>query len=481
MSRRKFLGLAGSAISVSVASQFAPARFVKAAVPESKKVVIIGAGLAGLAAAYELNRAGYDVTVLEAQSRPGGRVLTYRDPFADGLYAELGAEYIDASDEFNHRYCKKFGLKVLQAKRYDGIFVRGKGFHMDSFKKNKERLPFEGTQPGVLFGQEVQYTKRLLQGITKTNDLPAEILQLDQMSIADLLKREGAPKDVIELYTYLNATEETARPDEMSALSMLRSHLKQTAFSELQNEGRILGGNDQLPKAFAKSLSDKILYQRPVRKIHPDPNGVEVWFDEEGTLRSMRATRLITTIPFTVLRDLEITPDFSPEKMHCIRKLAYGHGMKIAMQFKSRFWDERGSLGQRVFTDTKLRRIYHMSIDQPGPRGILMSFTSADDASKLGRMNEAERLDTALKEVTKVWSEAPSYWEGGVSKYWNEDPWSKGSYSFTGVGQERDFLELARKPEGRVHFAGEQTSIFRASMNGAIESGVRVCTEIQKI
>lgn len=480
ISRRNFLGLVGGTLSIPIATKIASARIEYPPRPDSKEVLIICAGLAGLAAAYELNRTGYDVTVLEARSTPGGRVLTYRDPFADGLYAELGAEYIDTSDEFNHRYCKKFGLKVLQAKRYDSIFVRGKAFHMDSFKKNKERLPFEGTQPGVLFGQEAQYTKRLLQGIKNPNDLPAEILQLDQMSIADLLKREGAPKDVIELYTYLNATEETARPEEMSALSMLRSHLKQTAFSELQNEGRILGGNDQLPRAFAKTLSDRILYRRPVRKIQHDPNGVEVWFDEEGTLRSMRAPRLITTIPFTVLRELEITPEFSPEKMQCIRKLAYGHGMKIAMQFKRRFWDEQGSLGQRVFTDTKLRRIYHMSIDQPGPRGILMSFTSAEDASKLGGMSEAERLDTALMEVSKIWNEAPSYWEGGVSKYWNEDPWSKGSYSFTGVGQERDFLELARKPEGRVHFAGEQTSIYRASMNGAIESGVRVCAEIQK-
>jgi monoamine oxidase len=480
MTRRKFLALGGGVISASILPKLVTARVVKAAMPDSKRVVILGAGLAGLAAGYELNKAGYDVMILEARSRPGGRVLTYRDPFADGLYAELGAEYVDASDEFNHRYCKQFGLKVLTAKRYDGIFVRGKSFHMDSFKKNKEKLPFEGTQPGVLFGQEAQYTKQILQGLKNPDDLPEKILQFDQMSIAQLLKQEGAPQDVIELYTYLNATEETARPEEMSALSMLRSHLRQTAFSELQNEGRIFGGNDQLPKAFAKSLSDKILYRRPVRKIQHSQNGVEVWFDEEGTVRSLQAPRLITTIPFTVLREMEITPEFSSEKMKCIRTLAYGHGMKIAMQFKRRFWDEPQSLGQRVFTDTKLRRIYHMSIDEPGPRGILMSFTSAEDAEKLGALSEVERLNTALQEVSKIWGDASSFWEGGVSKYWNEDPWTKGSYSFTGVGQERDFLDLAKKPEGPVHFAGEQTSIFRASMNGAIESGVRVCAEVQK-
>ena len=73
---------------------------------EAPQVLVLGAGLAGLAAAYELQRAGFGVTVLEARSRPGGRVRTYRDPFADGLYAEMGAEYVDASDAFAHKYCR---------------------------------------------------------------------------------------------------------------------------------------------------------------------------------------------------------------------------------------------------------------------------------------------------------------------------------------------------------------------------------------
>ena len=157
-------------------------------------------------------------------------------------------------------------------------------------------------------------------------------------------------------------------------------------------------------------------------------------------------------------------------------RLGYGQMMKVAMQFKKRFWDEPGSVGQRVFTDTMLRRIYHMSIDQPGPRGILMSFTSGADAEKLGFLSEDSRLETALSEVTRVWPEAPKFWESAAIKYWNEDPWVRGSYSFLGVGQ-KDFRAIARKPEGVVHFAGEHTAT--ASMNGAIASGVRVAKEIQ--
>jgi monoamine oxidase len=478
--RRTFLGETGKTLALAMAaSAGARATFATGQAPAgSREVLVIGAGLGGLSAAYELKKAGYAVTVLEARARPGGRVLTYRDPFADGLYAEMGAEYVDATDEFDHRYCKELGLKVMTARLYDAIFVRGQRIKMASFKQNREKLPYAGTEPGQLFGQEGRYLKRLLALIKDPDRLPPEILKLDNLSVVELLAQEGAPEDVGALYTYTQATESTARPHEMSALAMVRSLRR--SFNEDTDEGRILGGNDQLPKGLARALSGQILYDRPVRKIAHDREGATVSFEENGALKTLSAPRLVIAMPFRVLRDTEITPSFSFAKMRCIETLAYGHVMKIAMQYARRFWDEPGSLGQRVFTDTMLRRVYHFSIDQPGPRGILMSFTSGADAEKLGRLPETERLRVALSEATRIWPEAPQYWEGAAVKYWNEDPWTRGSYSFTGVGQARDFLEIARAPEGRVHFAGEHTSVHRASMNGAIESGVRVAEEIRR-
>jgi monoamine oxidase len=475
MNRRAFLDQTGKTLALALTAGASPGA---QAAGSARQALVLGAGLAGLAAAYELQKAGYAVTVLEARSRPGGRVLTYRDPFADGLYAEMGAEYVDATDEYDHRYCKELGLKVMTAKLYDAIFVRGQKLRMAPFKQDKEKLPFAGTEGGQLFGQEARYLQRLLKMIPDPESLPPEILKLDNLSVVELLLQEGAPEDIVALYTYTQATESTARPHEMSALAMVRSHRR--SFSEDTDEGRILGGNDQLPKALARALSGQILYDRPVRRIAHDREGAEVWFEEGGAIRSLRTPRLVIAIPFKVLRDLEITPAFSIAKMKCIQTLAYGQVMKIAMQYARRFWDEPGSLGQRVFTDTMLRRVYHFSIDQPGPRGILMSFTSGADAEKIGRMPDAERQRVALEETTRVWPEAPRHWEGAAVKYWNEDPWIRGSYSFNGVGQARDFLEIARAPEGRVHFAGEHTSVHRASMNGALESGVRAADEIRK-
>jgi monoamine oxidase len=482
--RRHFLAQTGKTLALALAAAHAPraegasAQQSRTNISGSRQVLVLGAGLAGLAAAHELKKAGYAVTVLEARSRPGGRVLTYRDPFADGLYAEMGAEYVDATDEYDHRFCKELGLKVMTAKLYDAIFVRGQKLKMAPFKQNKQALPYAGTEGGKLFGQEARYLKRLLDQIPDPDRMPPEILKLDNLSVVELLMQEGAPEDIVALYTYTQATESTARPHDMSALAMVRSHRR--SFSEDTDEGRILGGNDQLSKGLARALAGQILYNRPVRRIAHDKDGAEVFFEEGGAVRSLRAPRLVVAIPFKVLRDIEVTPSFSFAKARCIETLAYGQVMKIAMQYGRRFWDEPGSLGQRVFSDTMLRRVYHFSIDQPGPRGILMSFTSGSDAEKLGSMPEAERLRVALAETTRIWPEAAQHWESAAVKYWNEDPWTRGSYSFNGVGQARDFLEIARAAEGRVHFAGEHTSIHRASMNGALESGVRAAEEIRK-
>ena len=473
MNRREFLRTTGT---VAVGLAAGACASVQPPRKPRRRVLVLGAGLAGLAAAYELDRAGFGVTVLEARSRPGGRVLTYRDPFADGLYAEMGAEYVDADDEDTIRFCRAFGLKIMTAKLYDGVFLRGKRMAMRDLKSGAATLPYEGTVTGRLFGQEAQYTKRLVEKIQNSDELPPEIQKLDNKSVVELLLEQGAPRDIVNLYTYLNATERTARPENLSALSMVLGHARSSAFSEQQDEGRIFGGNDQLPKAFAKELADKILYNRPVRRITHTLDGVEVRFEEGSSLRSIRADRLVVAIPFGVLRALEITPAFSPEKMKVIDSLSYGHVMKIAMQYKTRFWDEPESIGQRVLTDTKLRRVYHMSTNQPGPRGILMSFTSGADAEQLGALSPEDRLHTALAESTKIWPVAPKHWEGAAIKYWNEDPWVRGSYSFVGVGQS-GFRSIASRAEGRVHFAGEHTS--GGSMNGAIRSGLRAAREIR--
>ena len=478
LTRRTFIKKAGLTTSLF---SFYPLPFssIFSNSTDDKRIIVIGAGLAGLSCAYELDQAGFNVILIEARSRPGGRVSTYREPFSDNLYSEMGAEYVDSSDMYVREYCKKFDLKVLPAKQYDGVYVKGQTSTIKGLRSGRDLLPFKGALEGKLFGQEVQYIQKWIDLVKQKGISSPEVQALDKISVEDILKKGGAPKDIIDLYTYANATEATAVPSKMSALYMVLSNTRTSNFSENTVEGRIFGGNDQLPKTLAKKLGTKIMYNKPLQRLDYDSNGITATVKENKRLVQIPAKKCVLAIPASILKNIDINPGFSIEKINCINNQQYGHAMKIAMQYRQRFWDDKNSIGQRVFTDTPLRRVYHFSIDQPGPRGILLSFTSGEDAIKLGRLDNNKRLNIAQNTCRNIWPEAPKFWEKGVVKYWNEDPWVKASYSFAGVGQ-KGFREILAKPEGPIFFAGEHTAIQRATMNGAIESGMRVTKELKR-
>tara|TARA_B100000809_G_scaffold151849_1_gene149184 strand:- start:445 stop:1920 length:1476 start_codon:yes stop_codon:yes gene_type:complete len=478
LTRRSFLKTTSVATSLASISPLTISSIFSAS-SDDKRIIVVGAGLAGLSCAYELDQAGFNVILIEARSRPGGRVRTYRDPFADNLYAEMGAEYVDSTDMYVKEYCKKFDLKVLPAKQYDGVYVRGQRLTMEGLRSGKDLLPFKGTLKGKLFGQEVQYIQKWIDLVNQKGVSYPEVQALDKISVEEMLKKGGAPKDIIDLYTYTNATESTTVPSKMSALYMVLANTRTSAFNENTEEGRIFGGNNQLPKIFAKKLGTKIKYNRSLQSLVFDSKGVIATIEENGKKTTIKGIKCVLAIPASILRNVNINPGFSIEKINCIQNQQYGHAMKIAMQYRRRFWDDKNSIGQRVFTDTSLRRIYHFSIDQPGPRGILLSFTSGEDAIKLGRLDENKRVKIAQNTCKNIWPESPQYWEKGITKYWNEDPWVKASYSLAGIGQ-KGFREILAKREGPVFFAGEHTAVQRASMNGAIESGLRVMEELKR-
>ena len=466
----------GKAVSLTAIAPFSISSILSKS-SDDKRIIVIGAGLAGLSCAYELDQSGYNVILIEARTRAGGRVRTYRDPFADNLYAEMGAEYVDSTDNLVHQYCKDFDLRVLPAKQYDGVFVKGNRLSMKGLKSGADSLPYDGILDGKLFGQESRYIQEWIDLVKQKGENAPEVLALDNMSIEDMLKNGGAPKDIIELYTYTNATESTTVPSRMSALNMVLANAKASAFSEDTVEGRIFGGNDKLPKIFAKKLQTKIKYNSPLKRLKFNAKGVTAIVNRNGVNETIKGLRCVMALPASVLKNVDIQPGFSSDKTYCIQNQDYGHVMKVAMQYRKRFWDQKNSIGQRVFTDTRLRRIYHFSIDQPGPRGILLTFTSGEDAKKLGRLNEERRMNIAQKTCENIWPESSQYWENGITKYWNEDPWVKASYSIAGVGQ-KGFRDILAKPEGPIYFAGEHTAFYRASMNGAIESGLRAKSEL---
>ena len=394
LNRRQFLRRTALAVAAAGLNRSELTGAVRVLTAPARKVLVLGAGMAGLVAAYELSKLGHDVTILEARMRPGGRVHTLREPFADGLYAEAGAARIPDTHDLTLKYVKELGVQLepfypsrLSAVRFD----RGR----------REEVPIDGFTDAMTrnYGEELG----------------------------------GKPE---------------------------RWH-------------KIKGGCDLLPKAFAEKLAGKIQYGAAVVKIEQDPKQARVVFVDNGRQQSVTADTVICTIPFSVLRGIEL-PAMSARKKEFIKNTRYDAVSRVYLQTRNRFWEEKG-LNGFAFTSGAIE-IWQPTWDQPGPRGILMSYARPTEADRITKLKEKDRIASTLKQLNGIFSGLRENFESGVSKCWMDDEWSRGAWAFIGLTD----LFGASAPEGRIHFAGEHLSQWFSWIQGALSSGLRVVKEIEQ-
>ena len=482
MRRREFLKqsvLVGSALSLPALHTLASGDTVRPRTGAPKKVVIIGAGLAGLSAAYELSQAGHDVTVLEARTRPGGRVQTLRDGFADGLYAETGAARIPDHHDFPLKYARLFGLTLepfgpthLPSEYY----VRGQRVQVAPGKEVQwpYRLTPEERTLG-LDGMRRKYIRSMFRELGDVTDPawpPAALMQYDGMNRSEFWRSRGASPEAIALLS-LGGVDD--RAETWSALYMLRN---QALNQRLTQYFKIKGGTDLLPKAFAARLADKIRYAAPVVRIEQDATSVKAVCLQAGSYFTETGDYLICAVPFTVQKNIEVSPAFSVEKQRAVEQLPYLSLSKVFLQSRTRFWADQGYSGFAT-TDLPIGQVWDTTYQQPGTRGIFQAFPVSLHSRRVTAMPEHDRIAFALGQVETIYPGMRENFEGGVSKCWDEDEWARGGTSYYKPGQFSSLLPHVGRPEGRIHFAGEHTSVWVDGwMQSALESGRRVAQEV---
>lgn len=396
LNRRQFLqrsALAAAGVSLLPANSIGRALIDLSGTP--KRVLILGAGLAGMVAGYELSQLGHNVTILEARMRSGGRVHTLREPFSDGLHAEAGAARIPDDHDLTLKYIKLFGV------------------------------PLEPMYPTKL----------------------------------SAVRLDGGPKRLVGPESFTEA-------------------LGKNFGSELGGNparwSKIKGGTDLFSKAFAQRLADKIYYGSPVVRIEQDANSVRAVFLHGGSPQTITADRLLCTIPFSVLRQVELPASLSQLKRDIISNQRYDAVSRVYLQAKKRSWEEKGMSGF-AFTNEAVE-IWQPTWSQPGPRGILMTYARPGEAERIASLKEADRISSTLIQLDGIFPGLRENFEGGTSKVWMEDEWSRGAWSFVNP---RDFVQVTA-PEGRIHFAGEHLSSWSSWMQGALWSGLRAVKEIDE-
>jgi monoamine oxidase len=485
MRRRDFLkqtAVAAVTLSASSLRALASARRDLERRGAPKKVLVIGAGLAGLSAAYELTQAGHDVTVLEARTRPGGRVHTLRDPFAEGLYAEAGATRVPNHHHFTVEYAERFGLTLdpFEPPDLPSVYhVRGKRIQV--IPGQKVDWPYELTAEERALGVSGMRQKYIWSMLGEVGDVtdpswppPAMLEKYDRMNRSDLWRNRGASADAIALMS-LGGIDD--RVETWSALYMLRY---QALNRKLNKYYKIRGGTDFLPKAFAARLTEKIHYASPVVRIERNAQVVKAVFRHAGMYQTLTGDYLICAVPFTVQRDIEVSPAFSVEKQRAIEQLPYLSASKIFLQSKKRFWVSEGLSGFAT-TDLPISQVWDVTYQQPGTRGILQAFPISLHSRRVTGMAESERINFALEQVEMIYPGMREHFEGGVTKCWDEDEWARGAFAFYRPGQFSSLRPHVARPEGRIYFAGEHTSVWIGGwMQGALESGNRVAREVNE-
>jgi len=477
MNRREFLHLASmaalAAYTKSLSAQQTGGLQKQGPV---RKIVILGAGLAGLAAAEELSKAGHTVIVLEARNRPGGRVYTLREPFTDGVYAEAGAGRIPSTHALTLQYVQRFNLQLdpFWPESGSSVFLwRGKR-QVVPFGKNPDvsqfDVKFTPEERKLGFGGLEEHYLKPLQD--KMRALPQDGWPMPQLagwgnlSWGDYLHKQGASDDAIKALAF--------GFEKDSLLDFVHDSLSHA----VPKLWKIRGGNDQLPHAMAKQVADKIKYNAEVVRLEQKNNSVTVTFRQNKKPQIIEADRVICTLPFTVLRKIPVHPNWSEQKDHAIKNIYMGPVARVFAQTKSRFWVLDGRNG--FATVDQPMEVWAPTFNEPGTQGIVMSYIYEDLAVKYSAMSESKQIETTLDLYEQIHPGFKVQFEKATTWSWLNDPYARGAYMVVLPGQFPTIVKHLATPDGRVHFAGEHTSPWPGWMQGALHSGLRAAREVNE-
>jgi monoamine oxidase len=485
-----------------------------------KKILILGAGMSGLVAGYELKKLGHSVRILEGSNRAGGRVHTRR--FSDGTHGELGAMRIPLNHHYTRYYVKQMGLTLRKfVSAHDNLEcfydIRGTITRMKDAPKNLypkfdlSRDQVKKPIPTAMFSEAMDQLVRsltdsdrayILSNVTNSKRL----LEMDRRSLREFLcERAGYDAaNLIGLSTGLESLFDRG----------ITMFLRDVVADEGAGLDEIAEGMDALPTRLAGFLRDEIEFEVEVDGIWVADGGAVRITGRRGDVafETISSDPIICTLPFTVLRSMRNGVHLSAAKERAVRDLGYTSATKVLLHTVERFWETKyGIYGGASQTDTAIRALYYPSAfvrivaagrstsqfrslytgytgGQFAPEGapvaggvLLGSYTWGADAKRIGALPPAHRKDLVITQIARIHPEIASV--GMVDDYetvfWDDTRWMRGgTFSFLEPTQQYELVAEASRPEGNLHFAGEHCSLDNAWIQGAATSALNAIERI---
>jgi len=444
--RREFLRVA------SLAALSLPfARYARAAKAASS-CIVIGAGFAGLSAAYRLSQAGWKVTVLEARDRPGGRTWSYRFPQAPELVCEMGGEWIGKHQDHIRGLCSELNVRL-----------EPHAYRLWVLQAGQLKRPGEWQfSPAA----HAAWNKFLAQWKTENAEQKAKMDQYDWWA---WLRKIGFPEKDLQLREMIDSTDIGESTRSASALTEAESYAEENYLSPTETDEmdfHVVGGNTNLVNAVISRLSAGTVHlNSPVVSITERLGTVTVATAKEKFV----ADACVFAAPSSVIPSIRFDPPLPPAQSAAAEELEYGRIIKTQILCHNRFW---GAADFSLFSDETSQQYFHTTQGQIGPNGILCSYAVGDRADVLAAQTDARRQEIVTNDLVAAFPDAATSVFATYAKAWQDDPYVHGAYAVYHPGQWPRVRQDLHRAHGKVLFAGEHLSAdSQGFMDGAIETG----------
>lgn len=505
ISRRHFVQ---GALGTVLLSPFAKAE--KRARSKDPDVVIIGAGAAGLAAAYQLSKAGMTASVFEGSGRCGGRIFTRYRFNEENQFAERGGEFVDTNhytlrglaDELGLSLVKLDGRGLTKDNTGDLFSYRGQVYRFPEFVKN--------------VGSFISHIKKVSKEIYRGDDdhyLSARNLsrfpslaRYDRMSMSEFLEKAGDKTErwILEMIKTAYVCEWGLDADEQSSINLIdlidtefdpNDSTSFEMFGDSDEAYRLAQGSQSLTDALFKqaALASDFQFDHKLESIRQRGSKIELTFQVSGQVKTVQASTVICTLPFSVLREVDGFGKGGIEMRsglkRAISELGMGQNTKIILGFRRRFWNRgKQQLSGALYSDGSAQNYWETSRGQQGKLGIITNYRGGKKALELGGASVETIAKGAMRDLIPPFGDTPlREYDGRANLHcWPLSPWSRGSYSCPRVGQYSEIWgwqtwdgQAPSLLKGRVLLAGEHTHpLSFGYMNGALNTGIRAANEV---